>query len=1028
MKKPRFTRRWFLGLGILSIAYLLAMLLIQLGLPADGYADKDGLMRNQVTADQPLSATETGLQTGDEILAVNGQSIAQLREWTFTFVQPPHPLQVGQPAVYTVERNGAAIEIQVIPARLTLAQLIFKWFPSLIGGVIFILIGVAVFLRKPRDRTAQIFYLVNLVTGISMLGRAIFAFQASDLVNQQAFFLFTLLEFSTFWLVFPLILHLLLIFPGKSPLLRKFPWLLPVAYPALTILSLIMGYSKGYNLSTRLGAMDQSRFSIAIVYLLAAIGSLVYNFFSAKNRVERNQLRWIVWGFGVGAAPWIFLFTLPIALFGQRWVSLDFVNIFITLVPLAFGFSIVKYRLFDIESLIHRSLLYGFLSVSLASVYLLLVALLTRMFPYLGFDAASPVVPVAAVIAVAAVFAPAKDRLQLVIDRLFYKDRSTFNRLPIEVSRELSGKVELTPIITLLTQTLPSRLQISAAELILSDHHSQKWISYQNAQGGLSNTAIESDLIALLKKRSAAIALYDTEHLPRQMQPFFEQGVEVLIPLFVENKLIGLYNFFPKHSGDYYNSEEVEVLSNLGYQAGVSISNALSFQRIEQLNLDLESKAGEYEALYRQERRRALQLGLISEVSREITAILEVDRLLDTVAQLIKNSFDYDWVNIGLVGQNGGGKFLRCAASCGNFAKGESPVGEQAPLTTSGVSLRVARTGQPALVKDVAQDADYVALPGFEKAASELAVPLTTQEGVIGVLDLVSSRLNAFDNDDLTTMQTLAGQIAVAIENAKLYQTQAEQERMKQELVIAHNIQANLLPQQSPAIAGLEIYGYSIPAQEVGGDFFNYVKKGENGLGVAVGDISGKGLPASLFMAVSITALRAQSPHYQHTSTLLESLNVLLHPQLKANKMNAAILYAQFDMEKNLLQVSNAGLIAPIVVPAGQNGDSVYLDVGGLPLGAIPLAHYQQQTFPLHPGDLVVICSDGIVEAMSPQRELYGFARLTNAINQARVSGMGAEAIVAATLEDVTRFMNGAPQQDDMTLVAIEVSGAERLQ
>ncbi|OQY29288.1 MAG: hypothetical protein B6243_11370, partial [Anaerolineaceae bacterium 4572_5.2] len=135
----------------------------------------------------------------------------------------------------------------------------------------------------------------------------------------------------------------------------------------------------------------------------------------------------------------------------------------------------------------------------------------------------------------------------------------------------------------------------------------------------------------MLKKRSAAIALYDTEHLPRQMQPFFEQGVEVLIPLFVENKLIGLYNFFPKHSGDYYNSEEVEVLSNLGYQAGVSISNALSFQRIEQLNLDLESKAGEYEALYRQERRRALQLGLISEVSREITAILEVDRLLDTV-------------------------------------------------------------------------------------------------------------------------------------------------------------------------------------------------------------------------------------------------------------------------------------------------------------------------------------------------------------------------------------------------------------
>ncbi len=1029
-KKSRFSRKWLFGLGVLSLIYLLALLQLQLNRPADGYADLDGLLHGSITAGQPLTAEQTGLQVDDVVLAINEQSIAQLRQWTFTFTKPPEPLQIGQPAVYTVLRRGQQLNVSVVPTQLTVKDMLKKWPVSLVSGVIFLLIGVAVVLLKPKERIAQVFYLASLGLSLSMFGQAIFASQASDLVNQTPILFFAVLEFFTFWLNFPLILHLLLIFPRKSKLLTKAPWLLPVTYPALMVLSLTIGFVQGDNLSTSLAATNQVRFPIAVVYLVTGMGNLFYAFFTGRDRTERNQLRWIVWGIGVGATPWLFLFVLPTIIFGSGWISIDFANLFLILVPLAFGFSIIKYHLFDIETLIHRSLIYGLLSAVLAGVYLLLVALLTPLIPYLGVDTDSPIVPIVAVIVVAVIFAPAKNRLQSVIDRIFYQERSIFNRLPIEVSRELSGEVKLPSIITLLTETIPTRLKISAVELLLADHSRQKWISYQDLNGKPANAPIANDLIALFKKQGRAVALYDAEQLPQQLHAFFEQGIEVIIPLFVENRLVGLYNFYAKYSGDYYNSEEVEILNNLGYQAGVSISNALSFQRIEQLNLDLESKAREYETLYRQERRRAIQLGLISEVSREISSILEIDRLLDTVVQLIRASFDYDWVSISLIEQKreSGVKILTCVASSGNFAEKGSPVGTQSLLSDPGVNLRVARTGQPALVKDVTQDVDYVALPGFEGAASELTVPLSTQEGVVGVLDLVSRRLNAFDIDDLTTMQSLAGQIAVAIENAHLYQTQAKQERLKQELLIAYNIQANLLPQKSPATPGLNIYGYSIPAQEVGGDFFNYVRKGDKNLGVAVGDISGKGLPASLFMAVSITALRAQAPHYQNASSLLESLNVLLYPQLRANRMNAAVLYAQFDLEKNLFLVSNAGLIAPIIVSTAQNEDTCsqrsctgsYLDVGGLPLGAIPNAHYHQQSVSIQPGDLIVICSDGIVEAMNPERELYGFTQLLDTISQGRASGMGVEEIVESTLNNVAHFTDGALQHDDMTIVAIE--------
>ncbi|MFQ5578853.1 MAG: hypothetical protein ACE5G8_17890, partial [Anaerolineae bacterium] len=487
-------RRWYLGLGLFCIFWLLALLLAQLNAPADGFSDLDGLTRGPVTAMEQLTRAQTGLQPGDEVLAINGLPVAELRQRAFTFAKPPVPLQIGVPARYTVLRQGRRLDIWVTPVRLSLAELLLKRRFNLLSGAIFWLIGLAVFWRKPRERAAQIFYLASLGLSMSMLSRGLFALQPADLANQTPFLIFSSIEFVTFWLNFPLILHIFLIFPRKSPLLTKAPWLIPLAYPTLAVLSLALGFAQGANLSTALARMDQIRFPIAMVYVIVGVGNQFYAFFTTRTRTERNQLRWIVWGIGVGGTPWLFFFALPQALFGQAWVSVDVFSLFLSIVPISFGFSIVKYRLFDIDTLIHRSLVYGLVSLMLGGVYLLLVALLARLLPLLGLDATSPALTVVVVIVVAAIFTPARERLQRVIDRAFFQDRLAFEQLPLQVSRELSGAVQLPAIITLLTRTIPQRLQITAAELSVFDLRRKRWVSYRGTEEQPSTVPVTAEL------------------------------------------------------------------------------------------------------------------------------------------------------------------------------------------------------------------------------------------------------------------------------------------------------------------------------------------------------------------------------------------------------------------------------------------------------------------------------------------------------------------------------------------------------
>lgn len=244
-----------------------------------------------------------------------------------------------------------------------------------------------------------------------------------------------------------------------------------------------------------------------------------------------------------------------------------------------------------------------------------------------------------------------------------------------------------------------------------------------------------------------------------------------------------------------------------------------------------------------------------------------------------------------------------------------------------------------------------------------------------------------------------------------------QNERLRQDLQIAREIQLGLLPERTPwSSQQIAVHSRSMPAYEVGGDLYTYVSLGPTRAAIAIGDISGKGVSAALLMALASSAIEAQARETEQPGQFLAALNGRLEPQLRTSGMFAALLYVVIDLERRTLCAANAGMIAPLLV---RNGQTHLIDVGGLPLGMVPEARYPEVTIALEPDDVVLLLSDGIVEARSSDGALWGFDRLAQVVAQS-TTRMNPEDVIDEVFGQAVRFMGGAAQHDDMTIVAVE--------
>jgi serine phosphatase RsbU (regulator of sigma subunit) len=323
---------------------------------------------------------------------------------------------------------------------------------------------------------------------------------------------------------------------------------------------------------------------------------------------------------------------------------------------------------------------------------------------------------------------------------------------------------------------------------------------------------------------------------------------------------------------------------------------------------------------------------------------------------------------------------------------------------------------------------DSRAVRAMKAAEVKLVVPLVSQGELIGLLNL-GPRLSQqeYSADDRKLLSDLSTQTAPAVRVAQLVRQQQqeaqERERIEQELRIARLIQQTLLPKTLPELPGYDVAAYYQPAREVGGDFYDFLELEDGRLGLVVGDVTDKGVPAALVMATTRTMLRAAAQRLFSPGEVLRRANDALVTDIPPN-MFITCLYAILEPESGHLVYANAGHDLPYRRKAGSSSESAEdaeeLRARGMPLGLMPGMGYEEKEITLEGGESILFYSDGLVEAHDPQREMFGFPRLQGMVGTHRSGG---SSLIGFLLSELTRFTGEDwEQEDDITLVTLERS------
>lgn len=462
---------------------------------------------------------------------------------------------------------------------------------------------------------------------------------------------------------------------------------------------------------------------------------------------------------------------------------------------------------------------------------------------------------------------------------------------------------------------------------------------------------------------------------------------ELAVPLISKNRVIGVIDIEARKI-DYFNDEHKRLLTLIASRMAAGIENA---------------------QLYTRTTKQARILLLLNEIARELSSILNLDELLGRIAELLRRLIDFQMFSILLLNDTGEKLQHRFSLRFHENVqvKHEIPLGR-------GIVGAAAETRQAILVPDVSKDPRYILLN--PETRSELAVPLIYKDRVIGVLDLEHTRRGFFTDEHRRTMITLAAQVAIAIENARLYEEIARQERrLERDLALARELQMRLLPQTLPKVAHLELAAKFTPARAIGGDLYDFIPYSLSRLGIVIGDVSGKGAPAAIYAALVSGILRSHAPIEPGPAEMLSAVNLSL-AERRIEAQFVSIIYAVWDDESRTLQVANSGLPRPVYVHDGKNS---VIEATGLPLGLFDDASYDEFSFKMKPGDMFVFFSDGILDARNRRGELFGRGRVEKII--ADCADKSADCVVSSLFKAAAEHSAGVETFDDQTVVAIRV-------
>ena len=428
----------------------------------------------------------------------------------------------------------------------------------------------------------------------------------------------------------------------------------------------------------------------------------------------------------------------------------------------------------------------------------------------------------------------------------------------------------------------------------------------------------------------------------------------------------------------------------------------------EDINLDIQKLKSENQSL----RRAVEELTILNEISIAISSTLSLDHILNLIIKKCLKHLKVEQCAIMLLDEKKSEKPFQTMVRLGDTVARNLPF--HLDIQLSGWMLK---NRKPLISNDFVNDERFrKTKKSIFPVHSIACVPLITQKRMIGLLTVFNKVLEeGFTNDDKRMLSIIATQSAQVIDNARLIKEEQELIQMQKEIQLAYEIQVNLLPQKTPSIRGYDIMGKSIPAKDVGGDYFDFIPIDNDHLAFCVGDVSGKGIPAALLMSNLQATVRGQTIRKVSTKDCLSLSNSIMYQNTDPEKF-ASLFYGILDVQSHNLCFSNAGHNYPLLF--SNEKELIKLEAGGIVLGCLESSSYAEEKIQIAPGNILLLYSDGITEAVNTKGQEFGESKLVDTINKNwnDTSTELVEKIIAA----VQTHAGDLPQMDDITIVIIK--------
>ncbi len=408
-------------------------------------------------------------------------------------------------------------------------------------------------------------------------------------------------------------------------------------------------------------------------------------------------------------------------------------------------------------------------------------------------------------------------------------------------------------------------------------------------------------------------------------------------------------------------------------------------------------------------RRAVSELSILNDLAREIGASTDSSKIMQRVINRSLRAVNAEQGNITLVGEDSADPFKTFVRDMVSSSQHQPYHIDQALLGWMHLNKKILSITNPK------NDTRFAGVHWDESINALLCVPLLSKSKLVGILTVLNKRDGtSFNQEDERLLAIIASQSAQVIENARLYEEEQKYIKVQEELRLAKEIQLGLLPAEIPQIPNYDIAGKSLPAQEVGGDYFDLISVDDETIAVCVGDAAGHGLPAAMLMANLQAIIKCQTFLKTSAEECLQTANTILHQNTQSGRF-ATFFFGLLNFQTHEFVYANAGHSYPFMIKS--DGTITELSQSGVVLSFVPDIRYESSTICFEPGDILTIFSDGIIEAENSAGEQYGESRFLENIQFSKE--MYSNIILDNMFKSIKTFVQNAPQEDDMTMIVL---------